>query len=88
MRKFTSDTLMPMGLCITAIGFAYVVGIWKGQVDRRLDEMVDVSKQITYLQSQVMILRQDIEVIKNESHRPTTDPPTRGRHSRSGSGPG
>lgn len=82
MRKLASDTLMPLGLCVTAISFAYVVGIWKGQVDRRLDEMVDVSKQITYLQSQVMILRQDIEVIKNEPNRPTVDPTTRRRDSR------
>lgn len=83
MQKISSSTLIPMGLSATAIGIAFGLGIWKGQLDRRMETLEAAAPQLAYVQSQIMILRQDVEVIKagmNESNRPTSNETTRRRN--------
>lgn len=65
MQKLSTTTLIPMGLSATAIALAFTLGVWKGQLDRRIDSIEAESKQVTHILSQIMILRQDIEAIKN-----------------------
>lgn len=85
MQKFSTSTLIPVSLSASAITLAFIVGVWKGQLERRIEGCEDAARQITYIQSQIMILRQDIEIIKaelNESHRSTSNETPRRRDSR------
>jgi len=60
----TLNTLVPVGLAAGVVGMAFTLGTWKGHYERRIENLEESAKQLAFLQSQVMILRQDVEVIK------------------------